>query len=242
MHHCSVSWKINPLYFLAQTLYTLEKKSPLKWNFQNFEWMGENLPSFSCHIRNHKPGFLSKLHRFPVSREVTLLHFLSWNFKWFGQKEPIKVENFRLSATHVKSHQICTLISCFCWRFIKFHLKKMSYPSWYWILMQNLKKNKFLVSKMTRIWWIFIWAIKNFKNVHFDWYLLCKVCNVWPNNVQRSYRSWHWSFMQNFKKNWFVVWKIFYQNTWKCQSWDFEGIPLSKVENAWAKTLQISYV
>ena len=72
--------------------------------------------------------------------------------------------------------------------------------------------------------------------------LIDKVCNVWPNNVQRSYRSGHWSFMQNLKKNWFVVWKIFYQNTWKCQSWDFEGTPLSKVENAWAKTLQVSYV
>ena len=28
----------------------------------------------------------------------------------FGQNEPIKVQNFRLSATHVKLHQICTLI------------------------------------------------------------------------------------------------------------------------------------
>ena len=30
----------------------------------------------------------------------------------------------------------------------------------------------------------------------------------------------------------------FYQSTWKCQSWEFDGILLSKVENAWAKNLQ----
>ena len=28
LHHCSVSSKITPLYFLAKTLYTLDKNSP----------------------------------------------------------------------------------------------------------------------------------------------------------------------------------------------------------------------
>ena len=39
LHHCSVSWKITSLYFLAQTLYNLDKKSSSKWNFQT--WMVE---------------------------------------------------------------------------------------------------------------------------------------------------------------------------------------------------------
>ena len=30
----------------------------------------------------------------------------------------------------------------------------------------------------------------------------------------------------------------FHQSTGKCQNWDFDGILLSKVENAWAKNLQ----
>ena len=34
-----------------------------------------------------------------------------------------------------------------------------SYVSWYWRLMQNLKKNRSVVSKMTRIWWILIGAL-----------------------------------------------------------------------------------
>ena len=29
---------------------------------------------------------------------------------------------------------------------------------------------------------------------------------------------------------------------WKCQNFDFDGILLSKVENAWAKNLQRGYV
>ena len=37
LHHCSVLWKVNLLYFVAQTLYTLNKKSPSKRNFQTFE-------------------------------------------------------------------------------------------------------------------------------------------------------------------------------------------------------------
>ena len=43
LHHCSVSWKITPLYFLAQTSYILDKNSPSKWMFWTwtFEWLGE---------------------------------------------------------------------------------------------------------------------------------------------------------------------------------------------------------
>ena len=84
---------------------------------------------------------------------------------------------------------------------------RRSYVSLHWRVMQNLKKNWF-VSKMTRIWWILIRALKSLKNLHFDWSLLCKVYNVWPKKVQRSYLSWHWRVMQNLKKNWLVAWKI----------------------------------
>ena len=48
----------------------------------------------------------------------------SWNFIWFGQMEPIKVQNFRLLTTLVKFHPICTLLGSFCWKYIKFQLKK----------------------------------------------------------------------------------------------------------------------
>ena len=45
-------------------------------------------------------------------------------------------------------------------------------------VVQNLKRNLFFVSKMTRIWLILIWALKSLKNLQFDWSLLCNVYNV----------------------------------------------------------------
>ena len=48
----------------------------------------------------------------------------SWNFIWFGQKEPIKVQSFRLLTTLVKFHPICTLLGSFRWKYTKFQLKK----------------------------------------------------------------------------------------------------------------------
>ena len=36
--------------YVAQTLYTLEKKSPSKRNVETFEWLGENSPNCSCHV------------------------------------------------------------------------------------------------------------------------------------------------------------------------------------------------
>ena len=82
-----------------------------------------------------------------------------------------------------------------------------SYVSWYWRVMQNLKKNRFVVLIMTRIWWILISALKSLQNLHFDWSLPCKVYNVGPKKVQRTYVSLHWRVMQNLKKTWLVVWK-----------------------------------
>ena len=52
-------------------------------------------------------------------------------------------------------------------------------------VVKNLRRNLFFVSKMTRIWWILIWALKSLKNLPFYWSLLCKVYNVWPKKVQR---------------------------------------------------------
>ena len=75
LHHWSLSWKITPLYFSAQTLYTLDKNSPSKWNFWTFEWLGENSPNSSCYILNHELLFLRTLHHSSISWEMSLLQF-----------------------------------------------------------------------------------------------------------------------------------------------------------------------
>ena len=91
---------------------------------------------------------------------------------------------FQTLTTHVEFHHICTLIGSFSWVYIKFQLKKSIEELClikHWRVMQNLKKNWFVVSKMT------MFSLKK---------------------VQRSYLSWHWRVIQKLKKNYFVVLKM----------------------------------
>ena len=128
-------------------------------------------------------------------------------------KEHMKVSNFGLSiSTNFYFNRLFLL------KVYKVSAKKVqkNYVSWHWRMIQNLKKNLFVVSKITKIWRILIQALKRLfdssKNLHFDWSLSCKVYNVWPKKkVQRSSLSWHWRVKQNLKKNGLVVWK----KTWE---------------------------
>ena len=69
--------RIPHLYFLAQTIYTLNKKSPSKWNFQTFVWLGENSWNFLCHIWNQSQTLLyfipfrQKFQTFDWSLEIS---------------------------------------------------------------------------------------------------------------------------------------------------------------------------
>ena len=96
-----------------------------------------------------------------------------------------------------------------------------SYVSWYWRVMQNLKKNLFVVSKTTRIWWILIRALKSLKNLHFDWPLLCKVITfdlkkyrvVIFRDAEKVHKIWRKTDfgLENDLRNL----ANFHQNTWK---------------------------
>ena len=184
-------------------MHTLEKKNLLKRNFQAFRWLVENSPNSSCHVWIHKSVFLWILHQSSVSWDATIMYLFSRNLICFGQKEPIKKQNFRLSTAHVKFHQIFILIGSFCWNFIKFQLKKyrgfMSHDTEDWCKIRK-KNEKNLVN--------FDLSSRNSQIFHFDWFLLCKVYSVWPKKVQRSYLSRHWRVIQNLKKNWLVIWKM----------------------------------
>ena len=91
------------------------------------------------------------MHHSSIPWEVTLLYFFSWNFIWFLQKEPIKVQNFRKILTaQVKISPNLYFDILLLLKVYKISVKKVqrSYVSWYWRLTQNLKKNQFVVSKM----------------------------------------------------------------------------------------------
>ena len=149
--------------------------------------------------------------------EITFLYFFSWNFILFWRREPIRVPNFRLSISPNLYLDRLLLLKVY-----KISAKKVqrSCVSWHWRLMQNLKKNWFVVSKLTRIWWIFIQALKSLKKLLFD-------------------RFFAWKVMQNLKKNWPVDWKITW-GIWQIytraleigtRNWDFYEVLLTQVEN-----------
>ena len=118
----------------------------------------------------------------------------------------------------------------------------VSYLSWHWRVMENLKKNWLVVWKMTwGIWQIFTRALEKSQNWDFDGILLSKVENVWASTLQSSYVSWQWRMMQNLKRNWLVVskltwgiWRILTRTLKSLKNLHFNGLLLNKVYNVWA--------
>ena len=117
------------------------------------------------------------------------------------------------------------------WKVYKISAKKVlrSYVSWYWRSMQNLKKNRFVVSKMARIWWILIRALKVSK--------ICTLIGPFPAKyttfdlkVQRNYLSWPcrvWSKTGLWFGKWHEELANFYQSIRK--NLHFNELLLTKV-------------
>ena len=109
LHHCLVSWKITPLQFFNSNLNALDKRAEVK--FSNFWMIGWKFTKFLMPCLKLQ---VFKLYiTLSVSIEKPLLYFFSWKCTWFGQKEPIKVQNFRIS-------DFCTSIDSFCWEYTNF--------------------------------------------------------------------------------------------------------------------------
>ena len=87
------------------------------------------------------------------------------------------------------------------------------------------------------------------QNWDFDGILLSKVENVWAENLQGSYVSWQLRMMQKSKRNWLVnskltwgIWRSLTRALENLKNLHFNGLPLTKVYNVWAKKVQGSYV
>ena len=104
--------------------YNFARKRPIKVQiFETFECSNQNSPN-SCHFWNNKLVFLQILHRSSVSWNITPPYFLSWNFIYFQQKQPIKVHIWWNFTWAVKTLKLCTFMVYFCKNHIKFQLKK----------------------------------------------------------------------------------------------------------------------
>ena len=138
------------------------------------------------------------MHHSSVSWQIGLLYFCSWNL---GAHNSVKFQNFDCSGEI--SPNLC-FDRLLLLKVYKVSAKKSMEETCPVIPKSGVK----FVSKMTRIWWILIWALKSLKYLHFDWSLFCQVYNVWPKKVQGSYIWWHWRIIQILKKSWLVVSKI----------------------------------
>ena len=132
--------------FVAQTFYTLNKKSSWNRNFQTFEWLGENPPNYSCRVWKHNSVFFLTLHHSSVSWGITLLYISA---EMLHNKDKRNLSKCKVTTAHVKFLQICTLIGSICWKYIKFQLKKyrgfMSYDTEVWCKIR--RKTNFLFQK-----------------------------------------------------------------------------------------------
>ena len=93
LYPASVSRKIIPLYFfLAQTIYTLLKRSSLKWKFLRLSSARVKFCQIPYANFEMKSWFLSKFCIPLQFHEGLLLYFFSSNNINFAHKEPIKVK------------------------------------------------------------------------------------------------------------------------------------------------------
>ena len=114
----------------------------------------------------------------------TDLSFQNWHKEfdrfWPGHSKVSK--NFHFNRLHLRRVYIA-------WA------KKVqrNYLSWNWKRIQNLERNRLVVSKFTQgISEILNWALESLKNIHFNGLFLSKVYIVWAKKMQRNYLSWHW--------------------------------------------------
>ena len=77
-------------------------------------------------------------------------------------------------------------------------------------------------------------STRNTQNFHFDCFLLCKVCKVWPKKLQRSYlwSLWEWSTIWRKTYLWFGKW---HEEFGKCSP---DHSKVSKLELWWDSFIQ----
>ena len=116
--------------------------------FQTFECSNDSSPNSSCYFWNHKVSFIQILHHCSVSWKITPLYFFKLKLYVLSSKRAHRSENFRLLSGCVKFYQILQVIfettiqfsSLFSvMRHYLYDLNKR--------VMQNLKKNQFVVKK-----------------------------------------------------------------------------------------------
>ena len=205
-------------------------------------------PSLHSIFEITRSGFIQFLHHCSVSLEVTPLYYFSSKLIYFGRKEPIEVTfsdfwvvgcTFKFLMSHLKP-QVCSNQNSPNWEYKLVFLQTLHHPSyclrWSYIWFgqksdakfekrkqKNSKKQIVCCFKNAKNL-VMIRALKTLSNLHFDWSLICKVCNISPKKYSGFIFHDNWRVMRNLKRNWFVVWKM----TWEI--WQFFPRTLGSVK------------
>ena len=112
LHHCSVSWKITPLYYFSTNLIYFGQKEPIEVKFSGFWLVAWKFTKFLMSYLKLRISFsFLKFYITSLLWETNLLYFFSLNFIWVRQTSPSKCK-----------------ISDFCmltWNFTKFVFDKL---------------------------------------------------------------------------------------------------------------------
>ena len=167
LHHLSVSWKITPLYFLAQTSNTLDKNNPRREIFRLLSGWVRIQQIFHVIFETSILFYFKLCITFQCHERELFCTFLYGTLYDFYKRIPSKCkisEKFWLLRWNFTKFILDKLLF---WKYIKFQLKKcrrvMSHDTEDWCKI--FKKNWF-VSKMTRIWGILI-CIKSLQKFGF---------------------------------------------------------------------------
>ena len=141
-------------------MYTLYKKSPSKRNLQTFAWLGQIQQIPHVIFETAIQFFLNFASLCSVMRDsfCTFLAETLYDLNK-GAHQNAKFWTFDCSSKNSLNLYFGRLLLLKVHK-ISAEKWKRSYVSRYRAVMQNLKKNWFATSKMTRIWWISTWALK----------------------------------------------------------------------------------
>ena len=141
LHHCSVSWKITPLYCFSSNLICFRQKDLMEVKFSNFRVLvWEFIKSFMSYLKPPVRFRLDFALLFSVMRDMlSVLFHLKLYVVWAkGAHECTQFQIFdcsRETSLNLNSDKLLLL------KVYKMSAKKVqrSYVSWYWRVMQNLK-------------------------------------------------------------------------------------------------------
>ena len=115
----------------------------------------------------------------------------NWLVAWKMTKNLV---NFHASSRKSENLHFNGLILSKTYKVLDEKVQK-SYISWYWRVMQSLKKNWLLVPKIAGIWWILIRAVANLKicilTCYFYWKYVMLESKKWKEVRCHSTEEWY---------------------------------------------------